>query len=71
MIARLILALVVGVAVYLLCQLFGPILVSMAVPLAVAVGNWLVQYAGVLAILAFLAYFFAGGFSWPASWRRP
>jgi hypothetical protein len=61
MIARLVLAVVVGVVVGLLCILFGGILVSLHVPIAATVGAWLTDWGWVLGFLAFLWYFFAGG----------
>lgn len=65
-IARLVLAVVVGVVVYLLCLLFGPLVADLRAWFAVTVGNWLVTYAAVLGLLAALWYFFAGGgLSWP------
>lgn len=65
MIARLALAVVVGVVVYLVCILFGPLLADLKVSFAVTIGHWLVVYAPVLGLLAAIAYFFSGGFSWP------
>lgn len=62
MIARVILAVVVAVAVGLLCILLGGILGSLAVPPAAAVGGFLLAYGWVIGILAGLWYFFAGGF---------
>lgn len=61
LIARLVLAVVVGVIVYLVCQLFGPLVASLHVEFAVKIGNWLTQFAGVLGLLAALWFFFAGG----------
>jgi len=71
LVAKLALAVVVVVVVGLLCQLFGVILISFAVPFAVAVGSWLVQWGWVLGACAGVWYFFAGGFTWPPVWRRP
>lgn len=66
MIARLVLAVVVGVVVYLLCILFGPLVADLKVSFAVTIGHWIATYAPVLGLLAALWYFFAGGgFSWP------
>ena len=61
MIARLVLAVVVGVVVYLLCVLFGSLLADLKVSFAVTIGGWLVAYAAVLGLLAAIWYFFAGG----------
>jgi hypothetical protein len=61
LIARLVLAVVVGVVVYLVCLLVGPLVADLKVSFAVTIGGWLVQYAGVLGLLAALWYFFSGG----------
>jgi hypothetical protein len=61
LLGRLVLAVVVGVIVYLLCHLFGPLVADLQVSFAVTIGGWLTQYAGVLGLLAALWYFFAGG----------
>lgn len=61
MIARLVIAVVVGVVVYLVCILFGPLLADLKVSFAVTIGGWLVQYAAVLGLLAALYSFFRGG----------
>lgn len=71
MIGRLVLAVVVGVVVYLLCLLFGPLVADLKASFAVTIGHWMVAYAAILGLLAALWYFFAGGgFSFP-SLRRP
>ena len=71
LIARLVLAVVIGVIVYLLCLLFGPLVADLKVSFAQTIGGWLTSYAGVLGLLAALWYFFTGlsGLSLP--WRRP
>ena len=72
MLARLVMAVVAAVIVYLICVFVGGVLlVQLKVGIAVAVGKFLDNYAGVFAVLAFLWYFFAGGFnfSWPG--RNP
>lgn len=61
LLGRLVLAVVVGVVVYLLCLLFGPLVADLKASFAVTVGNWLVTYAGVLGLLAALWMFFSGG----------
>lgn len=72
MIARLVLAVVVGVIVYLLCLLFGPLVADLKVSFAVTIGSWMIAYAAVLGLLAALWYFFSGGgFSWPHFPSRP
>jgi hypothetical protein len=72
MIARLVLAVVVGVIVYLLCLLFGPLVADLKVSFAVTIGGWMTAYAGVLGLLAALWYFFAGGgFTLPWPTRKP
>jgi hypothetical protein len=65
MIARLVLAVVVGVVVILICILVGGLLMATNISLAVAVGAFLKAYATVLGLLAALWYFFAGGLNWP------
>ncbi len=69
MLARLVLAVVVGVVVTLGCILVGAILVSLKVALAVTVGEFIQSYGGVFGVLAALWYFFSGA-SW-TPWNRP
>jgi hypothetical protein len=62
MLSRIILAVVVAVVAYLICLFVGGVLlVSLGVPIAVAVGRFLVQWATVISVLAALWFFFAGG----------
>jgi len=62
MIGRVVLAVVVAVAVGLvLVGLLGPLLVGMNVPIANTVGSFFVTYGWVIAVLAGLWWFFAGG----------
>lgn len=72
MIARLVLALVVAIVVGLgLMALLGPILVSLAVPIAVVIGNFFIQWGWVLGVLAGLWFFFSGyGAGWTLPWPR-
>jgi hypothetical protein len=65
LISRLILALVVAIVVWLICTFVGDLVSAMNVPIAGVVGGFLKTYAVVLAILAFLWQFFAGGFTVP------
>jgi len=67
MLNRIILACLVAVVAYLICVFVGGVLlVSLGVPIVVAVGKFLDQYAGVIAAVAGLWYFFSGGsFSLP------
>ncbi len=70
LIGRIVLAVVVGVVVYLVCLLVGPLVMGLHASFAVTVGGWLVTYAAVLGLLAALWYFFAGGgIAWPR--RQP
>jgi len=62
LISRIVLAVIVGVIVYLACLLVGPLLADLRASFAVTVGSWLTSYAAVLGLLAALWYFFAGGF---------
>lgn len=61
MIARLVLAAVVGVITGLVCILVGSLLASIDVPFVETVGEFLTTWAWVLGLLAALWYFFAGG----------
>jgi hypothetical protein len=65
MIARIVLAVVVGVVTTLACMLIGAILAGLPVPIAATVGNFLATYAAAFGVLAALWYFFSGGFVWP------
>lgn len=67
MLSKLIIAVVVAVVVTLACILLGAILVTLKIDIAVTIGSWLKQYAGVLGVLAGLWHFFAGGFRFPKS----
>jgi hypothetical protein len=60
LIGRIVLAIVVGVLVYLVCLLVGPLVADLRVSFAATLGNWLSTYAGVLGLLAALWYFFSG-----------
>lgn len=60
MVSRIVLAIVIGVAVFLGCILLGVLLVALKVDFAVTVGNFLKQYAGVIGLLAALFHFFTG-----------
>lgn len=60
MLARLALAVVVGVITTLVCVLLGGILVSLNVTIAVVVGAFLQTYSAVLGVLAAIAFFFSG-----------
>ena len=74
LVARLVLAVIVGVVVWLLCGLFGPLVADLKASFAVTIGRWLVTNAGILGLLAALAYFFLGfasGFSMPSFTRKP
>lgn len=64
LLARIVLAVVVAVLVTLGCILVGSILVTLKVAIAVTIGDFLRDYAGVFGVLAFLWYFFAG-----SGWR--
>ena len=63
MLSRLVIAVVVAVLVTLACILLGAILVTLRVDIAITVGEFLKDYAGVLGVLAGLYSFFSGGFS--------
>ena len=61
MLSRVILATVAAVAAFLVCVFVGGVLLAgTGVPIAIAVGGFLNQYATVIAILVGLWYFFSG-----------
>jgi hypothetical protein len=62
MLSRVVLAVVAAVIAYLICVFVGGVLlVQLQIPIAVAVGRFLEQYAPVISVLAGLWYFFSGG----------
>ncbi len=62
MLRRIVLAVIVGVVVFLGCLLLGILLTALEVGFAVAIGAFLSQWAGVIGLLAALWHFFSGGF---------
>jgi hypothetical protein len=64
MLSRIVLAVLVGVITTLACVLVGGILVSLGVAIAVTIGGFLVNYSGVLGVIAALWYFFSNQ-TWP------
>jgi len=66
MIQRIIVAILVGVIVWLLCLFGGGLLATLRIEPIVFVGHFLEQWAYVIGVLAGLWYFFAGG-----GWRFP
>lgn len=61
MIARIVLAVIVGVVVGLICLVAGGLLVDLKVSFAQTIGGFLQAWAWVIGLLAALWYFFAGG----------
>ena len=61
MIARVVLAVIVGVVVFLACVLIGGLLSDLKVDFAQTVGGFLQTWAAVIGLLAALWYFFTGG----------
>ena len=61
LVARLAIALVAAIVVWLVCFFSGGLMGLMNVPIAAYVGSFLREFAVVLAILAFLWAFFRGG----------
>jgi len=59
-IGKFIVAIVIGVVVWLVCTFVGRILVDLGVPIADTAGSLLVQFAVVLGFLAALWHFFVG-----------
>lgn len=62
MLRRIVLAVVVGVVVFLACLLVGILLTALEVDFAVAIGAFISQWAGVIGLLAAIWHFFSGGF---------
>jgi hypothetical protein len=62
MLKRIVLAVVVGVVVFLGCLLLGLLLNALTVSFAVTIGAFLTQWAGVIGLLAAIWHFFSGGF---------
>ena len=60
MIARIVLAMVVGAAVGLLCLLLGSVLSSVDIPFVATVGSFLATWAWVIGLLAGVWFFFTG-----------
>lgn len=60
MLKRIILSVIVGIAVALVCLLLGALLITIKVDFAVAIGEFLNQYAGVIGLLAGIWYYFTG-----------
>ena len=65
MLSRLVIALVVGVVVFLACILLGALLANIDIDFVVTIANFLKNYASLIALLAALWQFFSGGFSMP------
>jgi hypothetical protein len=64
-IARIVIALVIGIIVWLICTyLLGPILVSLVFKPAVIIGHFFELWGYLLGILAFLYYLFFGYSRW-------
>jgi hypothetical protein len=60
MIQKLVLAVVVAIAVGLVCMLLGAVIGSLNVPIAETIGHFLTAWGWVIGVLAGLWYFFAG-----------
>lgn len=60
MLRRIVLALVVGIAVALVCILGGLILAATDIEVITTVGVFLKRFAGLIGLLAAIWYFFAG-----------
>lgn len=60
MIRKLVLAVVVAVVVTLACMLLGVLLAALQLSVAVIIGHFLTDWAGVIGILAGIWYYFAG-----------
>lgn len=60
MLSRIILAVVVGIVAYLVCELVGGLLATTAIDFAVTIGNFLQKYASLIGLLSALWFFFSG-----------
>lgn len=60
MLRRIIIALVAAVVAYLVCILVGTLLVALNVSIAVVLGSFIKEFAGVISVLVFLWYVFGG-----------
>lgn len=65
MLSRIILAVVAAVIAYLLCIVVGGILVALNVSIAVVIGGFFKEFAGVISVLVFLWYAFVGTLPFP------
>lgn len=64
MLNRVVLAVIVAVAVTLICIVIGSVLIALNVEIAVAIGSFLKTYSAAIGILAGLWHFFgSGGFN--------
>jgi len=61
MLRNIIVATIVAVVAYLICVFVGGLFVAMNVPIAETVGEFLVRFATVIAVLAGLWRFFGAG----------
>lgn len=61
MLRNIILATIVAIVVYLICIFVGGLFAAMNVPIAATVGDFLVRFATVIAILAGLWRYFGAG----------
>lgn len=64
-ITRIIAGVVAAIIVYLVCVFVGGLLLTVEVPIVVAVGTFLKTFASLLSIVAFLWAAFLGGSLWP------
>lgn len=61
MLGKIVVAVIVGIVVFLACVLIGALLVTTAVPFVVTIGAFLKTYASLFGLLAALWHFFTGG----------
>ena len=62
MIARVVLAIVVGIVVFLACTFLGGLAASVAISWVAAIGSFFKEWAALIGLLAALWHFFRGGF---------
>lgn len=61
MIARIVIAVIVGIVVFLICTFVGGLLASVGISWVASTGAFLKAWASLLGLLAALWHFFGGG----------
>lgn len=61
MLGRIVLAIVIGIVVFLVCTFLGGIAATVAISWVAAIGAFFAAWAALIGLLACLWYYFAGG----------